>query len=874
MKWNAKIGTFLAAVCVLAAGFVSAKPAEAAAGYADLSTMGNGHEVTSDYTVDGDYKFVPTVSDATQIYFGGNWDNTFCRNSEANVNYISRYYPYADTKSWSNTKSAILSNDKKGKLYVELRNVGEYNGDTITLRVTLTDWTTFTNLPSADYSNVFITMGGDTRLPQININCVQNLSVKFSYYNSKGQAVSLKGHYTLNDLDFGQGFKIMESGGEIYYTKEAAQRMGYDAANGIVWADSSATEPDQEIGWVTYTFEGSETNMRFYVSTVNPQYKDYQYQKWDVSKWASLPASAKSNVELYYKGASQTNVTEANFTAWITSEFGYTSEAVIKFSPKANVVVEKTDAETGEALQGAVFTCYEWTGSTWKNVGNLSWLGNQNKYRKTGLERNTTNQGKFKIVETQNPSGYTGSWEKEFTITEEGTVTLKYDVTNTRKKGTITIRKTDAENGTAITGATFQVVAKNNITTAGGTVLVKAGTVVDTVTVSNGTATTKALELGTYTVKETAAALGYVLTGQTQEVTLSDSNTEASVSFQNTKNELIIQKTSKDDGTVLKGVEFKLWPKSSSEQDADTYTTDQNGKITVRGLAPGTWCYKESKTLDGYILDATVHEFTVGQDGKVNGKNSVTLSIENDYTKLDLAKVDASTGAYVSGAKMALYNSKNEKVESWTSGKEPHRIIKLAPGEYTLVEEEAPDDYQLAEPVTFTLKNQADVQLVFMNDLRYTDLTVTKKIKADEITWAHGNPTFVFTVEGTDVFGESHKYQQFVEFTEEYVASHTDGQGYVELSTKFTEIPMGSAYQISELDVLRYGLVNVTGTDNVAIKKLQEPAYGLTPSEIFQVTANLEKKPTGTNVTFENKKYRWDDYSHNDIVENIIPVEK
>lgn len=38
-----------------------------------------------------------------------------------------------------------------------------------------------------------------------------------------------------------------------------------------------------------------------------------------------------------------------------------------------------------------------------------------------------------------------------------------------------------------------------------------------------------------------------------------------------------------------------------------------------------------------------------------------------------------------------------------------------------------------------------------MKDLRYTDLTVVKKIKTDEITWAHGNPTFIFTVEGTDL---------------------------------------------------------------------------------------------------------------------------
>lgn len=874
MKWNHRIGSFLAA-CVLTtiAGFASAKPAEAAAGYADLSTMGNGHEVTSDYVVDGDYKFVPTVTDQTQIVFNGNWDNTFCRNSEADVNYISRFYPYADTRGWGNTRSAILTNDKKGNLSVDLKNVGEYNGEIINMKVTLTDWTNFTNLPSSDYANVFITMGGDTRLPQINIICVQNISVKFSYYNNQGQPVSLKGHYTLNDLDYNQGFKILSSGGDVYYTKEAAARMGYDAATQTIWADSSSTDPNNEVGWVTYTFEGSETQLQFFVDVVNPKSKDYQYQKWDVSKWENLPNSAKGNLHWYYKGANHTNVDESTYTAWITSEFGYTSEAVMRFSPKANVVVTKTDAETGEALTGATFTCYEWTGSGWKDIGNLEWQNVYKYYWKTGLERNGINQGRFKVVETKNPSGYTGSWEKEFTVTEEGTVTLKYDATNTRKKGTITIRKTDAENGAAITGATFQVIAKNNITTAGGKVLVKAGTVVDTVTVNNGTATTKALELGSYTVKETAAAPGYVLTGQSQEVTLSDSQTERTVDYKNTPNKLVLQKVSKNDGTVLAGVEFKIWAKTESENSADTYKTDKNGRITVQRLAPGTYCYKESKTLDGYLLDSTVREFTVGKDGKVNGQASATLTVENDYTKLDLAKVDASTGQPVAGAKMALYKG-NEKIASWTSGNSPHRIEKLAPGEYTLVEEAAPNGYQLAESITFTFEQKAEVQSVTMKDLRYTDLTVVKKIKTDEITWAHGNPTFIFTVEGTDLFGVHHKYQKFVAFTEDYVEKNTDGQGYVEASITFKNIPMGKDYAVTELQVLRYGLVAVTGTDNVTIQQLQEPEYGLSPSEIFHVSANLEKKPTGTSVTFENKKYRWDDYSHNNIVENVIPMEK
>ena len=476
---------------LLFADFFFPDSVKAAAGYADLSSMGNGHEITSGYTVDGDYKFVPTVSDQTQIRFVGDWDNLYCRNSEADVRYISRYYPYADTTNWTNTRSAVLTNDKKGKLYVELKNVGEYGGETVNLRVTLTDWTNFTNLPYPDYANAYITMGGDTRLPQINIICVQNISVKFSYYNDQGNPISLKGHYTLNDLDFCQGFRIRENGGEIYYTKEAAARMGYDTATQIIWADSSETQPNQAHGWITYTFEGSETNMQFFVDVVNPKSKDYPYRKWDVSKWAGLPNAAKGYLHEYYKGAGRTDATEESFTAWVSSEFGYTAETVIQFEKKGNVIVEKLDGQTREALEGAAFTCYEWTGNGWQSVGSLNWDRAEKDYRLFGLKYSEKNQGRFKVQEVQNPSGYTGSWEQAFTLTEPGTVTWKYQAENTRVKGRITINKTDAGTGQPITGAVFQIVAKADIRTVGGTILVKGGTVVDTVTVKDGSVVSK-----------------------------------------------------------------------------------------------------------------------------------------------------------------------------------------------------------------------------------------------------------------------------------------------------------------------------------------------------------------------------------------------
>ena len=57
----------------------------------------------------------------------------------------------------------------------------------------------------------------------------------------------------------------------------------------------------------------------------------------------------------------------------------------------------------------------------------------------------------------------------------------------------------------------------------------------------------------------------------------------------------------------LKGVKFQIWNEQmDSEIDGgmgmkETYTTDEDGKITVKYLAPGTYCMQEVETIPGYI---------------------------------------------------------------------------------------------------------------------------------------------------------------------------------------------------------------------------------------------------------------------------------
>lgn len=120
-------------------------------------------------------------------------------------------------------------------------------------------------------------------------------------------------------------------------------------------------------------------------------------------------------------------------------------------------------------------------------------------------------------------------------------------------------------------------------------------------------------------------------------------------------------------------------------------------------------------------------------------------------------------------------------------------------------------------------------------------ITVTKKIKESDIIWAHGNPTFLFTLEGKDTGGNDRKYQGVIVFKEDNYT--TDKDGYATLSYTWDDLWMGN-YQITEQKVLRYS--------------------------VSETAVELTMKEPEAAVTLINEKQRYDGYSHNDMVTNTI----
>ena len=294
-------------------------------------------------------------------------------------------------------------------------------------------------------------------------------------------------------------------------------------------------------------------------------------------------------------------------------------------------------------------------------------------------------------------------------------------------------------------GAVFEVYAAEDIYTAdfqkddqGNRILEYAsGALVGTVTTDkDGKAQIADLPLGTYKVVEKTAPEGFVLNEEAQTVTFSykDQKTpviEQTAIFENDRQkvEVSVVKLDAENETVVAGAEFGLYAKEDILAHgevvvkADTLlgkaVSNEDGKAVFELDLPfGSYYIKELAAPAGYVSSFETLEVTAkyqGQDVKVVKLESV---FKNQPTKVTFKKSDITTGVELSGATLTVLDKDGNVVDTWKSVKgEEHLIERLTAGEtYTLREEMAPYGYLMAEEITFTVEDTAEIQKVEMKD--------------------------------------------------------------------------------------------------------------------------------------------------------------
>ena len=228
---------------------------------------------------------------------------------------------------------------------------------------------------------------------------------------------------------------------------------------------------------------------------------------------------------------------------------------------------------------------------------------------------------------------------------------------------------------------------------------------------------------GKYIVREIESPRGYILSDKEYTVSISEDGEVIEITAENKP---ITVEISKRDiyGNELEGAEIVL--ENADGETVDKWTSDGTNHIVLK-LGAGEYVLKEIAAPDGYII-ATDIKFTVDVYGNITVENVDSKAVSDngyplivmvdDTTKVRISKWDITTGEELPGATLQIIDENGNVVEEWVTTNEPHMIEgKLIAGkEYTLKEIIAPEGYEIANEIKFTVNDDGTVTEVVMYD--------------------------------------------------------------------------------------------------------------------------------------------------------------
>lgn len=364
----------------------------------------------------------------------------------------------------------------------------------------------------------------------------------------------------------------------------------------------------------------------------------------------------------------------------------------------ASLLIKKIDSVTGQALAGAVFKVTTSSGTLLAEVT----TGYNGYATLDGLK-----PGTVIVSEIKGPDGYLLDNTPHTVVLKKGE-TAVVEIQNT-PQSILEIQKVDSVTGKPLAGVTFEVEKLSGE---------RIGTFV---TDARGRIIIPGLTPQWLVVRETETVKGYRLDSDPINVEVKSGKTTV-VKLKNYPYPILdLRKIDADTEKPMSGVKFKLL--DNSKRELGSFTTNEDGKITLTGISGDTTVYlQEVETQKGYELDDTLYPVTLHW-GKTS---SITIKNHRIYGKIQIQKIaaDASVlgknepGDPLEGAVFEIYNEKGKLVDTMTTDKDGKAVSKKLPlGSYVGKEVTAPKFFLLNDQsFSFKIKKQDQLIKVTMKD--------------------------------------------------------------------------------------------------------------------------------------------------------------
>lgn len=336
------------------------------------------------------------------------------------------------------------------------------------------------------------------------------------------------------------------------------------------------------------------------------------------------------------------------------TEVVYAGMDVTNERRKVQITVIKKDADTKEALEGAVFGLYA-KEDIYNAEGKLIVAAD------TFIEKAVTGTdgtvtfisdlplGVYYVKEMEAPAGYVKSdecFDVDATYQGADVEVIEFVAEFENYPTKLEISKTDITGENELKGATLSIVdAEGNVIESW---------------VSDGTAHyIERIPIGKYVLREEIAPYGYKIANDVEfEVTETKEIQKVSMKDELVNGKIIIEKTDEDTGKGIAGVEFEIRDKDGNV--IETLVTDKNGHAESGELPIGVfkdgafvedikYYVVETKAAEGYILDETVHEVVLQYDDAAPDVVTYTLNITNKPTEPKLPQTGDNFNPWMYG---------------------------------------------------------------------------------------------------------------------------------------------------------------------------------------------------------------------------------
>lgn len=493
---------------------------------------------------------------------------------------------------------------------------------------------------------------------------------------------------------------------------------------------------------------------------------------------------------------------------------GSETQATVTNDPmKGKIWITKTGLTSGVLLGGAEFTLYEADKTT-----PVAGISNPVTTNASGVAAfDDLPRGTYYLKETKAPKGYTlNATETKVVVVDDSTLTYTFKDTPVN----VSVSKKVVGGTEEVAGAVLRVVKASD----------------ESVVIDRWTSTSSphripfsVLEAGeTYILREETAPAGY---GYMSDVTFKVEN-DGSITTAAEKNgqtiivrdqpiELHILKEGSDaPGVALSGAILALYDQSGKELTRFTsgttayslpsglLTAPKNGYnyYTLKEIsAPGSYELAEDITI-AVASDGTVYR--AEETGGIYSYTALTNAtlVMTDTKKLStdmyIRKLDADTGADLSGAEFAIYeeNDLSNAIVTWTSNGRPHKLSTTAftqGSTYVLQEISAPAGYVTATAIKFTVGADNKITIVTGN---------ADNINADRDTILVRDQGLELKIRKQDSFGTYLKGAT-LKISEYDIATQKTGAEIVTFTTgteSYTVLPRSlhsdASYILQELD--------------------------------------------------------------------------